>query len=99
MAEIVRGRSTDAHEGEVVLFLIGLRVNRVARVREWLPAARAMRPMLSELYADPTAGFLGHTMALVPRGPLLVQYWRSTEHLLDYAHSAQGSHRPAWRAF
>lgn len=99
MAEVVQGRTTDGHEGEVVVFLIGMRVNRWRAAREWVPVARAMGPMLRELSSDPTSGFLGYQMAVASRGPLLVQYWRSTEHLLDYALSAHGAHRPAWRAF
>lgn len=99
MAEVMQGRTTAAHEGGVVVFLIGMRVNRFWRLREWLPTAMAMGPMLRELSTDPSSGFLGYEMSLATRGPVLVQYWRSTDDLIDYAHSARGAHRPAWRAF
>lgn len=99
MADVVPGRTTADHEGPVVVFLIGMRVNRFRKVRQWLPTAMAMGPMLRELSADPASGFLGYEMSLGTRGPVLVQYWRSTEDLLAYAHAADGAHRPAWRAF
>lgn len=99
MPRVVAERSTHHHEGEVVVFLIGMRVNRWRSVRSWWPTAMAMGPMLRELYADPSSGFLGHRTALVARGPLLVQYWAGTEQLLAYAQDRDSSHRPAWREF
>jgi hypothetical protein len=99
MADVVPGRTTAAHEGSVVVFLIGMRVNSFWRLRQWLPTAMAMGPMLRELSKDPSSGFLGYEMSLALRGPVLVQYWRSTDDLFAYARSAAGAHRPAWQAF
>lgn len=99
MSAIVPGRRTHDHEGEVVVFLIGLRVNRLRSVRAWLPAARAMGPMLRELSADLSLGLLGFTNHLSPRGALVVQYWRDLDSLIDYARSTDHAHRPAWAEF
>ena len=99
MVHINPGRWTHQHDGEVVVFLIGMRVNQWHRVRAWWPTFAAMRPMLGELYADPGSGLLGHRMALTGDGPLLVQYWASSEQLLAYASSSERRHRPAWQAF
>ena len=49
MATIFRGRYTGTIEGSFVVFLIGMRINDFRKVGEWLPVARAMRPMLEEL--------------------------------------------------
>ena len=46
-------RATHASEEPVVVFLIGMRVNRWWKVRQWLRTALAMPRMLSELEAHP----------------------------------------------
>jgi hypothetical protein len=83
----------------VVVFLIGMRVNRWRRVRAWWPVFTAMPRMLRELYADPASGLLGHRMTLSADGPLVVQYWRDREHLTAYARDPGRGHRPAWQRF
>jgi hypothetical protein len=51
--------------------------------------------MVKELKGRPESGFLG---AIV--GPkVIVQYWRSFEHLDAYARSKDSQHWPAWVAF
>ncbi|HEX5533121.1 MAG TPA: DUF4188 domain-containing protein [Actinomycetales bacterium] len=99
MVSVLPGRVTAGHDDDLVVFLIGMRVNRWSAVRVWWPVFRAMPLMLKELKADPSAGFMGATGALGPSGPMLVQYWRSLDHLLAYAHDRQSLHRPAWRDF
>ena len=59
MAEVNPGRMTHAHEGPLVVFLIGMRINKPWRPDLWLPAFRAMPPMLRELASDPDSGMLG----------------------------------------
>ena len=98
MARIVAERITAQFEGEVVVFLIGMRINRVWKVHKWLPVARAMPRMLRELAADPSSGFLGYE-SWVGNPTIALQYWRSFEHLERYAKDAARLHRPAWAAF
>ena len=94
-----RGRWTHQHEGGLSVFLIGMTVNKPWRPDQWLPVLAAMGPMLAELHRNPAWGFRGYRMGLSSRGPLLVQYWESTELLYAYASAARASHRPAWSAF
>jgi hypothetical protein len=96
---IHRGRWTATLEGEVVVFLIGMRVNRLWAVHEWLPVALAMGPMLRELMRDPDSGLLGFRSFLEPRGVMMLQYWRSVEHLQAFAGEPARTHRPAWLRF
>lgn len=51
--------------------------------------------MLKELAAHPEAGFLGHIMS----PGVIVQYWRSFDHLEAYARSHDYAHWPSWVAF
>nr|WP_229821189.1 DUF4188 domain-containing protein [Streptomyces ruber] len=91
---------TAASEDQVVVFLIGMRVNSYTAVRSWWPVAKAMGPMIRELVRDGGSGLLGHRFLVGgPREVYLVQYWDSHEKLLAYASARDGEHRPAWAAF
>ena len=95
MVEIRAERVTAEIEDEVVVFLIGMRINKLWKLHKWLPVARAMGRMLKELEDDPGSGFLGVERA----GGIIVQYWRSFEHLERYAKDRSREHIPAWQAF
>ena len=84
-------------EGDFVVFLIGMRVNKFWKIHKWLPAAMAMPRMLRELSRLPRAdtGFLGYIQA----GGTTIQYWRSFDHLEAYAKAQEHSHLPAWVKF
>jgi hypothetical protein len=99
VAKINEQRLAANIEGDFVVFIIGMRVNRPWRVRSWFPVFMAMPRMIAELEKDPESGFLGYEQRLSPRSPVLVQYWRSYEHLHRYARSKDGEHFPAWVAF
>jgi hypothetical protein len=91
-------RMTSAAEGDVVVFLIGMRVNRWWKPWQWLRTGLAMPRMLRELAAHPELGLLG-SEAWFGRTTILVSYWKSMDHLLDYAKLRSAEHMPAWRAF
>ena len=93
------GRRVAQIDGDFVVFLIGMRINRPWRPHKWLPVLTAMRPMIRELARDPESGFLGATQGFLAGGPALVQYWRSFDDLDRYARDREGRHLPAWRAF
>ena len=97
MAEVITGRQTATVDDDVVVFLIGMRINRLRRVRSWLPAFRAMPQMLRELAADPSLGLLGVHSFWAGRTILAVQYWRSFEDLERFARSTDHEHLPAWQ--
>ena len=99
MAAINTGRMTHHHEGDLVVFLIGMTINRWWRFDLWLPVFRAMPGMLAELSKDRESGLLGYRLTFAGGGPLLVQYWSSRDKLWAYASSQDALHRPAWTAF
>ncbi|RZT14702.1 uncharacterized protein DUF4188 [Kribbella sp. VKM Ac-2569] len=96
MGEVIAGRQTAAYDGEVVVFLIGMRVNSLTKVREWMPVFRAMGPMLRELMKDKESGLLGFRTLPTWRGITLIQYWESVEKLQAFANDTGRTHRPAW---
>jgi hypothetical protein len=96
MAEIIDRRVTGKIEGDFVVFLIGMRVTKPWKIGAWWPVFRAMRPMLKELEAAPAeTGFLGHNGL----GSVIIQYWRSFDHLEAYARNRDRLHWPAWVEF
>ena len=101
-------RQSHDHDGDLAVFLIGMRVNQPWRPDLWAPVFGAMPRMLTELYAAKAAfaagegvdlGFLEGRTLLGAGGPTLVQYWRSVEDIYAYANASDHEHRPAMRAF
>ncbi|WP_337060878.1 DUF4188 domain-containing protein [Kineococcus sp. G2] len=93
------GRTTHEHDGEVVVFLVGMRINSPWRVRAWLPVLLAMPPMLRELAQHPEHGMLGARTCIGSGGPFVVQYWRDLDSLHAHARRGEGLHRRAWQRF
>lgn len=91
--------TTADHDTDVVVFLIGMRINRWRSVRYWAPVALAFLPMVRELLTEPSSGCRSVKTFFSGRTILTVQYWDSVEHLISYAHDPQAKHRPAWRSF
>ena len=99
MAAVVRGQMSAELDGDFVVFLIGMRFNKPWKIHKWWPVTWAMPRMLRALGQRPELGLLGVTFWVGPRGPLVVQYWRSVEHLEAFAKDPSLPHHPAWRAF
>ncbi len=95
MTKVVPKRVTAQIEGDFVVFLIGLRINKPWKVHKWLPVFRAMPRMIHELEQRPESGFLGHISGL----SVIVQYWRSFDQLEEYAQNDDQLHWPAWVDF
>lgn len=96
---IRNGRATAQIDGDFVVFLIGLRFNRLWKVRSWLGPFLAMPKMLQDLRQHPEKGLLGVRMAMSGRTVSLVQYWRSFEQLEAFARNTDDPHLASWRAF
>ena len=95
MSQLFPQRMTAELDGDFVVFVIGMRINRPWKIHKWLPVFRAMPRMLRELEAHPECGFLG----AIRGWPAIIQYWRSFEHLERYARDHDHEHWPAWVAF
>jgi hypothetical protein len=99
MSRVIPGRSTHHYDGELVVFHIGMQINKWWRPDMWMPVFGAMPAMLRELSMDPDSGFLGSELLLGSGGPYVVQYWSSIEKLYAYASEPAQQHRPAWTRF
>ena len=98
MTATINQRMTVSKNDDFVVFLIGMRINRLWKIHKWLPVAMAMPKMLKELSENPESGLLGfQLLGGIP--PVTVQYWKSFEHLEAYAKNRDASHYPAWKSF
>ena len=98
MNPVIAQRRAAKMDGEFVVFLIGMRVNRWWKISKWLSVAAAMPRMLKELAQHPELGYLG-AEAWFGRTTILLSYWRSMDHLHAYAKSRTATHLPAWKRF
>ena len=99
MAKVHKGRYTAAIEGEFVVFLIGMRFNKLWKVHRWMPVFTAMPKMLRVLAMNPDRGLLGARLTWAGRTITSVQYWRSFEHLERFARNTDDPHLEPWRRF
>ena len=98
MSNIINQKMTVQMEGDFVVFLIGMRINRLWKIHKWLPVILAMPKMLIELSKNPESGFMGYQM-MGGLPPVIIQYWKSFEHLEAYAKDRDAHHYPAWKAY
>lgn len=99
MAKVIPGRFTAQRDESFVVFLIGMRVNKLFAFRKWIMTANAMGPMIKTLYEHPDKGFLGAQVFLNWRGVTVLQYWRSFEDLEKFARDKNDPHLESWRRF
>lgn len=99
MADIIANRVCAELEGDFVVFLIGMRINKPWKVWRWWPVANAMPKMLIELGRKPELGLLHARTHAGFRDILVIQYWRSFDDLEAYARNRDAAHLPAWQAF
>jgi Domain of unknown function (DUF4188) len=99
MSAIFPGRYTAQIDGPFVVFIIGMRVNKLWAVNKWVPVSMAMGPMVQQLLAHRELGLLHAETYLYWRGVALVQYWRSFEHLEQFARNPSLTHLDAWKRF
>lgn len=95
--DLQQGRWTAELDGDFVVFLIGAMVHDPAMAPEATRLILAMTDMLDDLEADPSKGLLGYTRHGEPGRGVIVQYWRSFDHLESYARDPGARHAPVWR--
>src|SRR4051794_28066976 len=77
-------RVADVDADEVVLFVIGMRINRWRRGRSWWPVFTAMPRTLAHVARHPEYGLLGARSYWSGRVLMVVQVWRDAEVLGRY---------------
>jgi hypothetical protein len=99
MSNMFRGRYAAQIDGSFVVFIIGMRVNKLWAIHKWLPVTQAMGQMIEHLSANRELGLLHAESYVYWRGAALVQYWRSFEQLEHFARDPSANHLDAWKRF
>ena len=99
MAKVHPGRYTATIDGEFVVFVIGMRFNKLWKVHQWLPVFRAMPKMIATLMKHPEKGMLGARTMWAGRTITMIQYWRSFDHLERFSRDANDPHLGPWRRY
>jgi len=99
MTAIFQDRLCAEPAGDIVVFAIGMRINRYWKVWKWVPVMLEMPKMLKEQEADPAIGLLSTRFMFGLRNIGVLQHWRSTDDLQAYAHSSGRLHLAAWQRF
>lgn len=96
--EVFTGRYTTKNTEDIVVFIIGMRINKRLAIHKWLPVFNVMPGMIKELYSHKDElGFLSMESYFGLRTTVMIQYWRSMDDLLAYAKSE--NHLTAWKHF
>jgi hypothetical protein len=99
MADVYPGRFTARTDADsTAVFLIGMRFNKLLRVRSWMPVASAMPRMMKVLMTEPEYGLRGY-QNWFGRTTIMVSYWRSAADVQRFASDPDAPHAAAWREF
>lgn len=97
-SSIFPGRHTADNSEDIVVFIIGMRINKRLSIHKWLPVFLAMPGMIKELHSlKEELGFHSSENYFGLRTTAMIQYWRSLDDLLEY--SKNGKHLKAWKKF
>lgn len=94
---VFKGRYTARVDEPIVVFLIGMRVNKFWSFRKWWWVAMAMPRMMRKLMQVPELGLLHAEQFTRGRTTLMVQYWRSFADLERFARDKELPHLEPWR--
>jgi len=96
--QIYQGRYTVDNDKDLVVFLIGMRINKRWAIHRWLPVFLAMPGMITELYRNKEQlGFLSTESYFGLRTTVMIQYWKTADDVLAYAKMEK--HLKAWQSF
>ncbi|WP_020519196.1 DUF4188 domain-containing protein [Catelliglobosispora koreensis] len=96
---LLTARMTAELEGDFAIFMTGMRINKFWKVHRWWPTFKLMMPILVKVREQPDLGLLDLHAWVSPRGPIMITYWRSVEHLEAFANNPDLPHLGAWRSF
>ena len=97
MSRVVTSYMTADIEGDFVVVLTGMRINKIWKIWKWLPVFIAMPRINQELAKNPDLGMLHYRNHIGFPDLMVVQYWRSFEKLHAWATNPEWAHLPAWR--
>lgn len=95
---IINKRMTVVLDKPVVVFLVGVRINKGWNVIKWAKILRTMPKILRELRQQKIPGFISGEL-WYGRNTMMIQYWEDFELLAHYAKNVSKTHMPIWTYF
>jgi len=86
--KIYSGCYTVDSKEDIVVFIIGMRINKLFSFSKWLSVFMAMPPMIKELYLNKKLVFLHTEVSFSWKAITLLQYWKSFKQFEFYAKGA-----------
>ena len=97
MAKVHPGRYTARVDRPLVVFAIGMRLNRPSAIHRWLrPMMNTVR-MWRHVQRRRPARYLGGYLFVYWCGIGMIQYWEDIDHLVAFSHDDTQPHLAAWR--
>ena len=94
----IKQRVAAKENEKFVVFVVGMRINKLWAVHQWLPVFLAMPSMVIEQIKNRSIGVVGIPRTFVSGRLIQVQqYWKNYEALESYSKGAL--HAPAWSRF
>ena len=97
MRQLNKSRMIANLEGEFLVFVIELQVHKLWRFWQWYPAVKGMNRMLFELLENKEYGLLSFEYRFAMRQQFFLMYWRSYEHMHNWALSRDATHIEGWK--
>ncbi|MEM8707919.1 MAG: DUF4188 domain-containing protein [Actinomycetota bacterium] len=94
---IISGRHHADLDGDVVVFPIGMKINRLWAIHRWLRPTVNTARMWWHLQRNRPAGYLGGYLFVYARGVGMMQYWRDFDALEGFSRDDSQPHLAAWR--
>ena len=96
MTKVYPGRYRAQPDGPVVVFGIGMRINRPWAIHRWLkPTLNTIRNWW-HVQHNPPDGYLNGYLYFYDFGVGMTQYWRDFDSLEAYSHDTSQPHVAAW---
>lgn len=96
MKDIFPGRYTAEFKDTIIVFVIGMRVNRLFALHKWLlPTFNTLRLWI-HVKTNPPKGYLYGYLYLYCRGIGMMQYWHDFTALETFSHDKNQPHYKAW---
>jgi hypothetical protein len=98
-SKVFPGRYTAKYDKPFVVFLVGMRINKLWAFHKWIPVLMAMIPMLTDLLKNKKKGLMGRQTWFSWREVMVVQYWNSYDQLEHFSQSLRAPHLKSWKDY
>ncbi|MBO3749422.1 DUF4188 domain-containing protein [Streptosporangiaceae bacterium NEAU-GS5] len=97
--QLTPGRFIALTDEPFVVFIVGMRINRLWHLRKWTFGVLAFIKQYKLLLKHPEKGFMGGQHIIYPRGMGMIMYWKSYDDLDKWARDPSEPHLETWKRY